>query len=340
MKKNDADRLLKQRLILPISLLLSVTVIGTAGYFWLGQAQGASLLDAFYMTVITLTTLGYREVIELNDIGKCFTIFIAATGIGTLFYTWGELIDYFVMKRLLDPTGEIKMRQMIQQLEGHIVIVGLGRVGRQAANELHEAKSSFVVIDTTESARQFAEERNYLFIAGDATDDAVLERAGIARASGMIVTTGNDASNLYTVISARALNSKLFVVARAVEEGSVPKLIRAGANRAISPHALGGRRLAHLILSPTVVDFFDTAMKRGEENLSMEDIRVCHQSRAIGESMRSLQVRERSGANVLVIFRGNQVFPNPSADLLIQDGDRLLALGTQNQLDALEKMIE
>lgn len=337
--KRDADRLLKQRLLLPLFLLLLVTVIGTGGYYWLGQKQGASLLDAFYMTVITLTTLGYREVIELNDLGKWFTILIASTGIGTLFYTWGELIDYFVTKRLADPKGEIKMRQMIQRLEGHIVIVGLGRVGRQAALELHEAKTPFVVVDPLEASRVFAEERNFLCITGDATDDAVLERAGIHRACGLIVTTGSDASNLYIVISARTLNPNLFIVTRAVEEVSVPKLIRAGANRAISPHAIGGRRLAHLILSPTVVDFFDTALKRGNESLSIEDIRVTPEAKVIGESLRSLQIRERSGASVLVVFRGDQVFPNPSADLIIHAADRLLALGTKSQLEVLEDLM-
>lgn len=171
--------------------------------------------DIFYMTVITLTTLGYREVIELN----------------ATVYTWGELIDYFVTRRLADPKGEKKMLQTIQSLKGHIIIAGLGRVGKQAALELQEA--------------------------GQASS-------------------------------------------------SQPEVMRTRANRAISPHA----------------------------------IRVQPKSQAIGESMRSLQVRDRSGASVLVVFRGNQIFPNPSADLLIEGGDRLLALGTQNQLELLEKLIE
>jgi len=338
--KSDPDHLLKKRLMLPIALVLSVSLLGTLGYYRLGHSQGATLLDAFYMTVITLTTLGYREVIELNATGKWFTIFIAITGIGTLFYTWGELIDYFVTRRLADPKGEKKMLQTIQALKGHIIIAGLGRVGKQAALELQEAGSSFVVVDPTEAAKNYAEERRFLFLHGDATDDAILERAGISHAAGLIVTTGSDASNLYIVLSARALNSQLFIAARVVEENSTAKLLRAGANRAISPHAIGGKRLAHILLSPTVVDFFDTALKRGEENLSIEDIRVQPTSQAIGESMRSLQVRDRSGASVLVVFRGNQIFPNPSADLLIEGDDRLLALGTQKQLEMLEKLIE
>jgi voltage-gated potassium channel len=151
----------------------------------------------------------------------------------------------------------------------------------------------------------------------------------------LIVTSGDDASNLYIVLSARVLKPDLFIVSRAVDDSSVPKLIRAGANRAISPYAIGGRRLAHLILSPSVVDFFDTVIRKGEERLNLEGIKVHEGTRAIGLSLQELKVREKTGASVLVVLRENRVLPNPDPELVLHQGDELLALGTTDQLESL-----
>ena len=173
----------------------------------------------------------------------------------------------------------------------------------------------------------------------DATDDLMLECAGIMRAKGLIVTTGDDASNLYIVLSARVLNPQVFIVSRAVDDSSIPKLTRAGANRAISPYAIGGRRLAHLILNPTVVDFFDTVIRKGDETFNLEGIKVHGVSKAVGQSLATLNVRQRTGASVLVILRGSRVVPNPDPDMVLHAGDQLLALGTLTQLESLENLI-
>jgi voltage-gated potassium channel len=330
---------LRLRLILPASLVGLVTVIGTLGYAWLGREQGASLLDALFMTIITITTIGYGEVIRLDAAGRIFTIFIAITGIGSLFYSLTVIMDNLVGSRLLDPYGERKMQREVQKLKDHIIIAGLGRVGKQAATELEEAKVPFVIVDPRPEAQAHAAQRRYLSLQGDASDDSVLEQAGIARAKGLIVTSGDDANNLYIVLSARVLRPDLFIVSRAVDEASVPKLIRAGANRAISPYAIGGRRLAHLILSPTVVDFFDTVIRKGEESINLEGIRVRDQARAVGQSLAELKVRERTGASVLVVLRGSRVLPNPDPELVLHPGDHLLALGTTEQLDRLETLV-
>lgn len=297
------------------------------------------MLDALFMTVITITTIGYGEVIRLDSVGRIFTIFVALTGIGSLFYSLTVVMDYLVSSRLTDPLGEKKMQRDIDKLESHIVIAGLGRVGKQAAAELHEAKIPFVIIDPSQEAMHFALQHGYLLIAGDAADDPTLERAGIKRANGLIVTTSDDASNLYIVLSARVLKSDLFIVSRAVDDSSIPKLIRAGANRAISPYAIGGRRLAHLILSPTVVDFFDTVIKRGEETLNLEGIRVPPGAVAIGQTLSALDVSARTGASVLVILRGSRVLPNPAPETVLHVGDQLLALGTSAQLEHVESLI-
>lgn len=330
---------LRVRLILPVGLVLLVTTIGTLGYLWLGRAQGASVLDALYMTVITITTIGYGEVIQLDAAGRVFTMVIAVTGIGSLFYSLTVIMDNLVSSRILDPYGERKMQREVAKLKNHIIIAGLGRVGRQAAMEMEDAKVPFVIVDPRPDAHGHAVQHGYLAILGDASDDSVLEQAGIQRAKGLIVTSGDDANNLYIVLSARVLRPDLFIVSRAVDESSVPKLIRAGANRAISPYAIGGRRLAHLILSPTVVDFFDTVIRKGEESINLEGIKVRDGAKLVGRSLAELQAREKTGATVLVVLRGSRVLPNPDPELPLQAGDQLLALGTTEQLDRLESLV-
>lgn len=231
------------------------------------------------------------------------------------------------------------MQQDIKKLKEHVIIAGFGRVGRQAAIELHEAKVPFVVIDSNAEALQLAGSQGYLLINGDATQDSILDMAGVASAHGLIATTADDASNLYIVVSARALNPKLYIVSRAHDEFSIPKIKRAGADRAISPYVIGGRRLAHLILSPTCVDFFDTVMKKGEEKFNLEGITVGAGSPSIGKSISSLNLFQETGANVLVLVRGNDVIPNPNFNIALQAGDQLLALGTVAQLDKLESLL-
>ena len=335
----DPSRPLRDRLILPISLVCLVTVAGTVGYTWIGREQGATVLDALFMTVITITTIGYGEIIRLDSVGRIFTMVIAVLGIGSLFYSLTVVMDYLVGSRLTDPLGEKRMQHTVTHLENHIIIAGLGRVGKQAAAELHEAKIPFVILDPSMEAVHFALRHGYLALAGDASDDAQLERAGVQRARGLIVTTSDDASNLYIVLSARVLKSDLFIVSRAVDDASIPKLLRAGANRAISPYAIGGRRLAHLILSPAVVDFFDTVITKGEESLNLEGIKVPAGAAAVGETLASLHVRSITGASVLVILRGTLVLPNPRPDTVLHAHDQLLAFGTSAQLEALEHLI-
>ncbi len=335
----DSPKMLRIRLILPITLVLMVTVIGTLGYTWLGQGQGATWLDALFMTVTTITTIGYGEIIHLNSVGRVFTMFIAIFGIGSLFYSLTVVMDNLVSSRLVDPMGEKRMQREIDQLREHIIIAGLGRVGKQAAAELDESAVPFVIVDPGIPSQHYAHQHGYLHVLGDATSDETLLKAGIERANGLIVTTSDDASNLYIVLSARVLKSDLYIVSRAVDDTSIPKLVRAGANRAISPYAIGGRRLAHLILSPTVVDFFDTVIKRGDESLNLEGIQVPQGARTIGKSLASLQASEKAGASILVILRGNRVLPNPDQEMILHSGDQLLALGTIEQLDNLEALI-
>jgi voltage-gated potassium channel len=330
---------LRSRLVLPLSLLVGVLAIGTLGYRGLWRDIGGTWLDALFMTFTTITTIGYGEVKPLDGPGRIFTMVIAVAGIGAFFYTFSVVLDHLVATGLADPRGRRKMERRIAELEGHVIVAGLGRVGRQAAAELAEAGTAFIVLDPGSAAMRSAEERGYLHLAGDATEDTVLERAGVRRARGLIATTANDATNMYIVLSARVLNPALRIVARAADEASVSKLLRAGADRAISPYAIGGHRLAHLILSPAVVDFFETALKRGHEALAIEDVALPLSSHAIGRTLEALQVRQVTGASVLAVLRDEAPIPNPPPDLTLRAGDRLLALGTSDQFERLEKLI-
>jgi voltage-gated potassium channel len=331
-------RFLHTRLLVSLSLVVGVVVAGTLGYAWLWRAEGATWLDALYMTVVTITTIG-GEVRPLGSAGRVFTMLVAVVGIGSLFYTFGVVMEYLVMLRLADPRGRRKMRAKIDGLSGHVIVAGLGRVGRQAAQELADARVPFVVVDPAAAAVRLAEERGYLCVQGDATEDAVLEGLGVRRARGLIATTANDATNMYIVLSARVLAPSLYIVSRAVDEASVAKLTRAGANRAISPYAIGGHRLAHLILSPTVVDFFETALRRGDETLDIEDVAVAADSRAIGQTLDALDVRRATGVTVLAVVRDGNPLVNPPGDLVLLAGDQLLALGTEEQLRRLEQLL-
>lgn len=231
------------------------------------------------------------------------------------------------------------MRKRIDALSGHYVVAGLGRVGRRAVEELEEAKAPFVVVDPSEPVGEVARERDYPLVQGDATEDEVLERAGIQRAKGLIVTTNNDATNIYVVLSARILNPNLFIVARADDESSVPKLLRAGADRAISPYAIGGKRLAHLMLSPGAVEFFETAMRRGNKSLNIGDIVLVPGSPMVGRTLAELTLPRDTGATLLAVLRDGTAIAAPKPDLVLTAGDRLLALGTDEQLEQLEKLL-
>ena len=330
---------LKARLVWPLSLLVAVAVIGTLGYRWLWRDVGGTMLDALFMTFTTITTIGYGEVKRLDGPGRIFTMAIATAGIGAFFYTFSVVLDHLVARGVADPRGRRRMERHIAELGGHVIVAGLGRVGRQAVTELAAAGTPLVALDQDPAAARFAEDQGHLLLLGDATEDAVLDRAGVRRARGLIATTADDATNMYIVLSARVLNPSLRIVARAADEASVSKLLRAGADRAISPYAIGGHRLAHLILSPAVVDFFETALNPGQEALAIEDVALPPTSGAVGRTLEALEVRQATGASVLAVLREGAPIPNPPADLRLAAGDRLLALGTGDQLARLEKLI-
>lgn len=335
----SAWALLRQRLAIPLLALIATHIIGTLGYWMLWRDKGGTFSDALFMTFTTVATIGFGEVKPLDDAGRVLTMIVAAGGIGSAFYSFTITLDWLSSGEIQAARRRRKMKEQIDALTGHYVLAGFGRVGREASRELQSSGKRVVVIDMADDNIAAAAELGWLHIKGDASDDEVLRSAGIARARGLIVTTSNDAANLYIVMSARLLSPNLFIVSRAVDSNAVPKLERAGANRAVSPYAIGGRRMAHLLLSPRVVDFFETALHRGNKALSIGEIQVVASSSAVGGSLDELRKRG-GGATVLAVLRSPDGAVAVATDkLVLASGDHLLALGTDEQLEALESAL-
>jgi voltage-gated potassium channel len=330
---------LRARLLVPIGLLLVTHLFGTLALWTLWRERGATLFDALFMTFITVTTIGYGEVHPLGTAGRMVVMVIAAGGIGTLFFTFSAVMEFVSSDEVRALRRRRRMQKSIDELQNHVVLAGFGRVGREAALELIQAKASVVVVDPDPEVAAAAEERGFYFVRGDATDDETLNFAGITRARGLIVTTANDATNLYVILSARLLSPTVFIATRAIDNHSVPKLMRAGANRAISPYAIGGRRLAHLLLSPRVVDFLETAMHRGNKQLNIGEIVVPKSGSVAGRPLEQLRLPQVTGTTVLAVLRTDNEVASPRGDLVLVGGDHLLVLGTDEQLEKLENLM-
>src|SRR4051794_22456426 len=247
---------------LVVGLIAGIGALGYVVFF------GWSISDAIYMTVITLTTEGYKEVRELGDAGRAWTILVALAGVGIIFGTVGFVAETFVAEALGGRREQRRMTQSIESLRDHFILCGYGRVGSTVARELAHAGVSVVVIDSGPESAQLARDAGHLVIAADATHDDVLVHAGISHARGLVTSVDTDAVNVYVTLTARSLNPKLFIVARANEEGSEAKLRQAGADRAVSPYNRAGRQIAELATRPRVADFIDFALSHGQVSFS------------------------------------------------------------------------
>ncbi|MCK5742945.1 MAG: potassium channel protein [Chlorobi bacterium] len=328
------------RPVIPILLVFFVVLSGTVGYriLW-ADIPGMSFADAFYMTVITISTVGFGEVHELTGVGKAFTIFISLTGIGSLFYVLSVLMENLVIFQLFDYRGKKKMVKEIENLSDHIILVGFGRVGQLAANELKISQADFVVIDIDNQEDYTLYEHEHLLkITGDATTDHVLLEAGIERAKGIIVATGDSRTNVFVVLSARVLNPTFHIVSRADDHEDVVKLKRAGADDIVNPYSIGGQKLAGLMINPNITDFLETNLGEGEFNLKIETIRLPDTSDWIGKSLMDLNFRQHVGVSVLALIRDDMPILNPAGHDKIFTGDKLVVLGTRKQLSNLETL--
>jgi len=326
-----------RKIILWAACLLALLLVGSLGFVWI---EHWSFFDALYMTVTTLSTVGYGEVHPLNRIGRLYNMVLILSGMGVMLYIVGSLARVVIEGELQAVLGKRKLIKQIQRLKDHYIICGFGRIGEIIARQLKGRGLPLVIIDKDPEVIARVEELGYYCIAGDATRDEVLLEAGIERARGLVAVVASDASNVYIVLTARSLKPNLFIVARGEEPGSEQKLLRAGADKVESPHHMGGQKMAHTILHPTVVTFMELAMKEGVE-WSMEEIAVGQTSTLLGVPLQNSGIRQKLDLILVAIKRadGDMLF-NPSHETPILAGDTIIALGLRKNLDTLEAMLK
>jgi len=311
-----------------------VILAGTIGYVLLGF----DVLDAIYQTVTTVTTVGFREVNPLTAAGQLFTIVLILSGVGTALYSFGVLLEALIEGHLRQHMGRWRMDRQISRMNGHIIICGCGRVGSASVQYLSSLGQPFVVIDRDPARLEGLEHPSVL---GDVTDDRVLEAAGIGRARALITAVDTDAGNIYVTLSARALGPDLVIIARARTEGSKSKLLRAGADRAVNPQLIGGRRMAAFALQPHVSEFLDVVMHDETLDYRIEEVEISAMSPLVGRSLTEAALREATGALLLALrFAGGQFVANPAGDTRLDPHTILIALGTSTQLDAVRRHVD
>lgn len=315
-------------------LLISIVAGGTTGYMLI---EGWSAWDAFYMTVITVTTVGYKEVHDLSRAGQGFTVLMIVSGVGAALYWFTLLAPVVIEGGLPKRFQRRRAARMLETINGHFIICGYGRIGSLIASQFRRQNVPYVVVERNAERQQLAVDDGGLAVEGDASSEDLLRRVGIDRARGLIAAVSTDAENVYTVLSARVLRPDLFIIGRAEGEGATEKLKQAGANRVISPYHIGAVQMAQTALRPAVVDFIALATSSDSVELAIEEIVVAPASALADRSLLDANLRQRFSVIVIGIQRldGRMEF-NPEPDTSIRSGDKLVVLGRPDSLKRLE----
>jgi len=324
---------------LVVSILLAVTVfiVGVIGYMII---EHWGVLDAIYMTAITLSTVGYREVNPMSLAGRVFTVVLVIMGVGFVLYVTGALVQFMVEGRVRTLMGRRRLSRNIKRLKNHYIICGYGRIGRVLYRDLKQSPIETVVLEQNMDYVQAMDEDGVLYIHGDATDEDVLVKAGIEQAAGLVAVLGSDADNVFLVLTARQLNPKLHIVARASHARAAAKLKAAGANKVESPYEMGAVRMAQRILRPTVTSFLDLALARQSNEIQMEEIPVSPDSELVDVMLKDSGIRQRFNLILIAIKKadGEMIF-NPSFEARLNGGDTVIAVGGVENLRGLDKAL-
>ena len=318
-------------------ILIVILLIGSTGYMTI---EKWNFLDALYMTVITITTVGFREVATVSEAGRIFTIFIIFSGMGIIAYILGLAAQAMVDFQVGAILGRRKLGRTLRSIKHHYVICGFGRIGKIITRELKENNIPIVVIDNNQETVQALEDEGIPYIVDDATTEDVLIEVGVERAKGLVSVVASDADNLFITMSARGLNPSLFIVARADEEQSEKKLLRVGANRVVMPYLIGGRKMAQTIIKPAVTDFLEFTVHNRDIGLEMGELVVSEKSPLRGITLVDSGIRQETDVIIVAIRkeRGEMKF-NPSSQTRIEAGDTLIALGKKEDLKKLGKIL-
>ncbi len=325
-----------RNLYLCVAMLAGLLIIGAVGY---AAIEGWSILDSLYMTVITVSTVGFKEIEPLSSAGQIFTIILIIFGVGSIAYSAGSIVQFMVEGQLRSILGRKKVEKKISNLRGHYIICGYGRIGTHICHELEAKPVPFVVVEHDPQRCEHLYNEGMLYVEGDATQDETLIKAGILHARGLVTAVTSDTANVYITLTARGLSPDLFILSRASEEGAEMKLRRAGANKVISPYVMGASRMAQAILRPSVVDFIEIATAGKNIELQIEESRVASDSSLVKKTLITSGIRQEFGVIIVGIKKedGHMHF-NPEPTTQILGGDILITLGEPAAIERLEKL--
>ncbi|MCP4251872.1 MAG: potassium channel protein [Candidatus Scalindua sp.] len=330
----DSENTFRKKLIISLILFIIVLLSGTAGYYFI---EGWEVFDSLYMTVITLSTVGFHEVEPLSKSGKAFTIGLIFFSLGVVAFAVNYGLKAIFEGEIQDVFGRRKLKKTLESLQNHYIVCGYGRMGKVICNELKQKGIQSVIVE--KEHRELDADDDVIIVYGDATRDDLLKSVGIEKAKGLISVLDSDAQNLYVVLSARGLNKKLFIVARANEEGADYKLTRAGADKVVSPYHIGGIRIAHTILKPTVVDFLELTAKAGNMEIQIEEVVVEEASALAGKTIKDADIRAKNWVVIVALKKNNgKILFNPRANTMIEVGDKVAVIGEPEHFTQFEKM--
>ena len=322
-----------RHLVFSISISILILVAGTIGYM---AIEGWPLIDALYMTVITISTVGFKEVNQVGAEGRIFTIFLVFCGVGFSLYVAAAVVQFMVEGRIRIIMGRRRLSKKIDRLKNHYIVCGYGRIGRVLCRHLRKADIDVAVIEKSDDQVQVMDEDGILYIADDATDENNLLKAGIKRAKGLVAALATDTDNVFLVLTARQLAPELFIMARASERNAIIKLRAAGANTVQSPYVMGAMSMANRIIRPTVTSFLDLAFAQRHKDIQMEEIPVSAASELVNVELKDSGIRQKYNLIIIAIKKpdGSMQF-NPSYDAVINSDDTVIAVGEAESLQKL-----
>lgn len=330
------------RFFIAASLIVFVICGGILGYTLI---EGWSLSDSLYMTMITLTTVGFSEVHALSEAGQHFTVLFLIVSIGTVGYSITTVISFLFEGQLTKAMKERKMERQIRRIKDHYIICGCGDIGREVALEFQRVGERFIIIDKDPDSSEMAGDQSVLFVYGDAVEEAVLNEAGIERAKGLVATLPEDTGNVFVALTARQMNPELHIISKASDELTKRKLLKAGADRVIAPYQIAGKRIASTILRPSVVNFLDVFVDGGELSMRIEEFQIGPGSILGGTNLRDSDIGQHTGAVVLSIISGEGdrrskgTASSQLSTVTIEEGDTLIVMGSEDQLNKFERFI-